>query len=56
MGGRMTVTVNSNADVCSIQKAGGEGLIPSVVMQCLRIALLKAADITNEIKIKVSQR
>ncbi|XP_051204003.1 exosome complex component RRP45B-like [Lolium perenne] len=56
MGGRMTVTVNSDADVCSIQKAGGEGVMPSVVMQCLRIALLKAADITNEIKIKVSQR
>ncbi|KAK1697858.1 hypothetical protein QYE76_014555 [Lolium multiflorum] len=55
MGGRMTVTVNSNTDVCSIQKAGGEGLMPSVVMQCLRIALLKAADITNEIKIKLSQ-
>jgi exosome complex component RRP45 len=56
MEGRMTATINSNGDVCSIQKAGGEGVMPSVVMQCLRIASVKAADITSEIKSKVSQR
>ncbi|XP_066321766.1 exosome complex component RRP45A-like isoform X1 [Miscanthus floridulus] len=50
MGGRMTATVNSNGDVCAIQKAGGEGVMSSVIMQCLRIALVKAADITSKIK------
>ncbi|PWZ57120.1 Exosome complex component RRP45B [Zea mays] len=50
MGGRMTAIVNSNGDVCAIQKAGGEGLMSSVTMQCLRIASVKAADITSKIK------
>ncbi|XP_022679332.1 exosome complex component RRP45A isoform X3 [Setaria italica] len=50
MGGRMTATINSNGDICSIQKAGGEGVMSSVVMQCLRIASVKAADITSKIK------
>uniref|UniRef100_A0A6V7QXP0 Protein ECERIFERUM 7 n=1 Tax=Ananas comosus var. bracteatus TaxID=296719 RepID=A0A6V7QXP0_ANACO len=50
MGGRMTATINSNGDVCAIQKAGGEGVVSSVIMQCLRIASVKAADITSKIK------
>ncbi|KAJ6807994.1 exosome complex component RRP45A-like [Iris pallida] len=50
MGGRMTATLNSNGDVCSIQKAGGEGVTSSTVMQCLRDASMKAADITRKIK------
>lgn len=50
VGGRMTVTVNANGDVCAIQKAGGEGILQSVIMQCLRIASVKAADITTKIK------
>ncbi|XP_066327656.1 exosome complex component RRP45A-like isoform X1 [Miscanthus floridulus] len=50
MGGRMTATVNSNGDVCAIQKAGGEGVMSSVIMQCLRIASVKADDITSKIK------
>ena len=49
MGGRITATINSNGDVCSIQKAGGEGVMPSVIMQCLRIAFVKAAYVTSEI-------
>lgn len=55
MGGRMTATINSNGDVCAIQKAGGEGVMSSVIMQCLRIASVKASDITSKIKTKVSQ-
>ena len=55
MGGRMTATVTSNGDVCSIQKAGGEGVMPSVIMQCLRIAFVKAAYITSEITKRPSQ-
>ena len=51
----MTATINSNGDVCSIQKAGGEGVMSSVIMQCLRIAAVKAADITSKIKSNVSQ-
>lgn len=49
MGGRMTATLNSNGDVCAVQKAGGEGVISSVIIQCLRIASVKAADITSKI-------
>jgi exosome complex component RRP45 len=55
MGGRMTATINSNGDVCSIQKAGGEGVMSSVIMQCLRIASVKAADITSKIKNEVCE-
>ncbi|KAJ4975400.1 hypothetical protein NE237_000506 [Protea cynaroides] len=50
MGGRMTATLNSNGDVCAVQKAGGEGIIQSMIMQCLRIASVKATDITSKIK------
>ncbi|KAK6930462.1 Exoribonuclease, phosphorolytic domain 1 [Dillenia turbinata] len=50
MGGRMTATLNANGDICAIQKAGGDGVIQSVIMQCLRIASVKAADITTEIR------
>ncbi|XP_043690019.1 exosome complex component RRP45A-like isoform X4 [Telopea speciosissima] len=50
MGGRMTATLNSNGDVCAVQKAGGEGIMQSVIMQCLRIASVKATDITSKIK------
>ena len=54
MGGKLTATLNTNGDVCAIQKAGGEGVMQSVVMQCLRIASVKAADITGKIKKAVS--
>ncbi|XP_057765425.1 exosome complex component RRP45A-like [Salvia miltiorrhiza] len=50
MGGKLTATLNTNGDVCAIQKAGGEGVMQSVVMQCLRIASVKAADITGKIR------
>ncbi|KAK4441440.1 Exosome complex component RRP45B [Sesamum alatum] len=50
MGGKLTATLNTNGDVCAIQKAGGQGVIQSVIMQCLRIASVKAADITDKIK------
>lgn len=50
MGGRMTATLNTNGDVCAIQKSGGVGVMQSVIMQCLRIAFVKAADITTKIK------
>ncbi|PKI69834.1 hypothetical protein CRG98_009709, partial [Punica granatum] len=50
MGGRMTATLNTHGDICAIQKAGGEGVPQSVIMQCMRIAAAKAADITSKIK------
>ncbi|WVZ75078.1 hypothetical protein U9M48_023169, partial [Paspalum notatum var. saurae] len=50
MGGRVSATINSNGDVCAIQKAGVEGVMSGVIMQCLRIASVKAADITSKIK------
>jgi len=54
MGGRMTATLNANNDICAIQKAGGEGVLQSVIMQCLRIAGQKAYDISTKIKNAVS--
>ncbi|XP_077238632.1 exosome complex component RRP45A-like isoform X2 [Tasmannia lanceolata] len=50
MGGKMTATLNTNGDICAVQKAGGEGIIQSVIMQCLRIASMKVAVITTKIK------
>ncbi|XP_030474106.1 exosome complex component RRP45A-like isoform X4 [Syzygium oleosum] len=50
MAGRMTATLNTNGDICAIQKAGGEGVSQSVIMHCLRIAGTKAADITVKIR------
>ncbi|KAL8487397.1 hypothetical protein ACS0TY_023902 [Phlomoides rotata] len=50
MGGRLTATLNTNGEICAIQKAGGEGVMQSVILQCLRIASVKAADITGKIK------
>uniref|UniRef100_A0A7N0RI82 Protein ECERIFERUM 7 n=2 Tax=Kalanchoe fedtschenkoi TaxID=63787 RepID=A0A7N0RI82_KALFE len=50
MKGRLTATLNTNGDVCAIQKGGGIGVLQSVVLQCLRIASVKAADMTSKIK------
>ncbi|XP_076937941.1 exosome complex component RRP45A-like isoform X1 [Bidens hawaiensis] len=50
MGGSMTATLNTNGDVCAIQKAGGVGVLQTVIMQCLRVASVKAGDITSKIK------
>ncbi|KAK7406029.1 hypothetical protein VNO78_07644 [Psophocarpus tetragonolobus] len=50
MTGRMTATLNSNGDVCAIQKAGGEAVSQSVIMHCLKLAHVKATDITTKIR------
>ncbi|OIV92632.1 hypothetical protein TanjilG_17983 [Lupinus angustifolius] len=50
MTGRMTATLNANGDVCSIQKAGGEGVSQRVIMHCLKLAHVKAGDITAKIR------
>lgn len=50
MTGRMTATLNANGDVCAVQKAGGEGMFQRVIMHCLRLAHVKAGDITSKIK------
>lgn len=50
----MTVTLNTNGDVCAIQKAGGDGVLQSVIMQCLRVASVKAGDMSSKIKNAVS--
>ncbi|XP_034896588.1 exosome complex component RRP45A isoform X2 [Populus alba] len=50
MGGRMTVTVNANGDICAIQKPGGEGVPQSAIMHCLQLASLSAESITKKIK------
>ncbi|GAB4856016.1 hypothetical protein Ancab_024655 [Ancistrocladus abbreviatus] len=53
MRGRMTATLNANGDACAIQKGGGVGVMQGVVMQCLRIASVKASDITSKIRAAV---
>ncbi|KNA08344.1 hypothetical protein SOVF_163460 isoform A [Spinacia oleracea] len=50
MKGRFIATINASEDVCAIQKAGEVGIAPTVVMQCLQIAAVKAADITSKIE------
>ena len=40
--GCMTATLNSNGDVCSIQKVGGQGVLHKLIMHCLRLAHVKA--------------
>ncbi|XP_078441506.1 exosome complex component RRP45A-like [Wolffia australiana] len=55
LAGRMTTTVNSNGDVCAIQKAGGEGMEPREIMRCLRIASTKATEITQNIRDSVDK-
>ncbi|XP_010536100.1 PREDICTED: exosome complex component RRP45A-like isoform X2 [Tarenaya hassleriana] len=50
MGGRMTVTVNANGDICAIQKPGEEGVSQSVILHCLRLASSRAAATTKTIK------
>ncbi|RDX95847.1 putative serine/threonine-protein kinase, partial [Mucuna pruriens] len=50
MTGRMTATLNSNGDVCAIQKAGGEGISRTLIMRCFELAHAKATDITTKIK------
>ncbi|KAL9673634.1 hypothetical protein QQ045_029895 [Rhodiola kirilowii] len=53
MKGRLTATLNTNGDVCAIQKGGGIGVMHGVILQCLRIASVKAADMTSKIKTAV---
>ncbi|XP_065877029.1 exosome complex component RRP45B-like [Euphorbia lathyris] len=50
MGGRMTITANANGDICAIQKAGGEGVMQSDIMRCLRLASRNAESLTKKIK------
>lgn len=49
MTGRMTATLNANGDVCAIQKPGGQGVFQRVIMHCLKLAHVKAGDITSKI-------
>lgn len=49
MTGRMTATLNANGDVCAIQKPGGQGVFQRVIMHCLKLAHVKAGDITAKI-------
>jgi len=54
MRGRLTATINASGDICALQKGGGIGIKQSVVMQCLRVAAVKAADIASKIMTAVS--
>ncbi|XP_058768090.1 exosome complex component RRP45A-like [Vicia villosa] len=56
MTGRMTTTLNANGDVCAIQKPGGQGVSQRVIMHCLKLAHVKAGDITAKIKDAVEKQ
>jgi exosome complex component RRP45 len=46
MGGMMTVAVNTHEQVCAVQKGGGVPLHVHQILQCTKIAALKAKDLT----------
>lgn len=50
MGGRITITINSQGEICAVQKGGGVGVSASEVMRCLRIAAAKAQSMTETLK------
>lgn len=54
MGGRITITINSQGEICAVQKGGGVGVSASEVMRCLRIAAAKAQSMTETLKKAVS--
>ena len=54
MKGRLTVTLNAQGDICSIQKGGGSGMLSTDIMKCLRIASTKVANVTVALKKAVS--
>lgn len=55
MEGRLTATLNTNGDICAIQKVG-VSVSHNVIMQCIRSASVKAADTTEKIKSAVSSK
>lgn len=50
MGGRITITVNSQGEICAVQKGGGVGVSANELMRCIRIAAAKAQSITETLK------
>jgi exosome complex component RRP45 len=50
MGGRITITINSQGEICAVQKGGGVGVSASELMRCIRIASAKAQSITETLK------
>lgn len=56
MGGRVTITVNAQGDICAVQKGGGVGVSASELMRCIRIAAAKAQSMTETLKKAVSTK
>lgn len=50
MGGRLTVIVNAQGDICAVHKGGGIGVSASEIMRCVRIASSKASEATSQLK------
>ena len=46
----MTITMNSQEELCAIQKGGSIPIDVSTVMQCIRIASVKVHEITETIR------
>eukprot|EP01116_Phalansterium_solitarium_P024287 TRINITY_DN8866_c0_g1_i1.p1 TRINITY_DN8866_c0_g1~~TRINITY_DN8866_c0_g1_i1.p1 ORF type:complete len:390 (-),score=153.13 TRINITY_DN8866_c0_g1_i1:8-1177(-) len=47
MDGRMTLTINAHMEMCAIQKAGGTAVTTALLMQCARIAAVKADELNE---------
>lgn len=48
--GRMTLTLNAHRELCAVQKAGGTPLAIEQILQCARIAAVKAEEISQVIQ------
>jgi exosome complex component RRP45 len=56
MEGRITFTLNSHREICAVQKSGGIPLSLDQIIQCSRIAAVKAEEITQLIQSSLKQQ
>ena len=55
MGGRLTLTLNTQGEVCAVQKGGGVAVTHGEIMRCMRVAAIKGADLSRILKKEVQK-
>eukprot|EP00271_Cylindrocystis_brebissonii_P009244 TRINITY_DN23950_c0_g1_i1.p1 TRINITY_DN23950_c0_g1~~TRINITY_DN23950_c0_g1_i1.p1 ORF type:complete len:579 (+),score=148.77 TRINITY_DN23950_c0_g1_i1:520-2256(+) len=55
MGGRMTMSINANGELCALQKGGGVPIRPGEVLRCMRIAQSRAKAVAKIVKTAVDK-
>ena len=50
MDARMTITTNSDGNICALQKGGSDGFTPEQIMKCSELAISLGAKIREKIK------